>query len=133
MNISAVRIFGLVTEHRGERLLARLDRSLAEARELCNRAHDANTDDPDGAIADAFLTILAQPTREWLRRAELLTATIRTGGGGICFARAEELRVLIDRAHSGFMRQPTGRKAWSEFYRTVQALENAAPGPFHLT
>jgi hypothetical protein len=132
MNMNIVRMSALMTAVRGgtvhDRMLARLDRSVAEARELCNRARDMNADDPDGAIADAFQTTLAQPAREWLRRAESLVATVRTGDDTICASRADELRILIDRANVAMMRQPTGREAWRNFYCSVVAPENS-----HLT
>jgi hypothetical protein len=127
MNISIVRISALMTAVRGgtvhDRLLARLDRSVVEARELCNRTQDMSPDDPDGAIADAFQTTLAQPAREWLRRAESLVATARTGSDTICGARADELRILIDRANVAMMRQPTGREAWRNFHRSVMEID----------
>jgi hypothetical protein len=127
MDISIVRICALLTPRRGrtvhDRLLQRLDRSVATARQLCDRAQDQFPDDQDGAIADAFQTTLVRPARDWLRRAEAVVATVRTGSDTICGARANELRVLIDRANVAMMRQPTGREAWRNFYRAVMALE----------
>jgi hypothetical protein len=122
-SLGVLQFFALMAAHRGrsahERLLARLDRSVAEARELCERAEDLYPDDPDGAIAGAFQTVLARPARDWLHRAEAVVETVKTGSDTICGARAMELRVLIDSANAAMMRQPTGREAWRKFYRSV--------------
>jgi len=122
-SLGILRFFALMSAHPGrsahDRLLARLDRSVAEARELCERAEDLYPDNPDGAIADAFQTVLARPARDWLRRAEAVVKTVRPGADTICGARAEELRGLIDSANVAMMRLPTGREAWRRFYRSV--------------
>jgi hypothetical protein len=120
MDISVVRMFALMAAHRGrsahDRLLARLDRSIAEARELCDRAQDLC---PDGVIADAFQTVLTRPAHDWLRRAEAIVETVRTGSDTVCGARAMELRVLIDNANIAMMRVPNGCEAWRNFHRSV--------------
>jgi hypothetical protein len=108
-----------------DRLLTRLDRSVQDARELCGRVQDHDNDDSDGAIAGAFQTELAQPMRDWLRRAEATVAKVRTGGDTLCGARAQELRTLIDAANLAVMRNPTGRQAWQNFYRSVLAQKAA--------
>jgi hypothetical protein len=126
-SLTVLRMFALMAERRGrtahDRLRGRLDRSVDEARELCDRAQDLC---PDGAIADAFQTALSRPARDWLRRAEALAGTVRTGSDTICGTRAQELRTLIDAANLAVMRQPTGREAWRGFYRSVLALAKPA-------
>jgi hypothetical protein len=98
-----------------ERLLARLDRSMAEARELCDRAEEL---DPEGEFSDAFETVLARPTRVWMNRAEALVRTVHPAGDTICGARAKELRKLVDSASVAMLR----RESWRGFYRQAQAL-----------
>jgi hypothetical protein len=57
-SFGVARLVALMAEHRGrsahERLLARLDRSVDEARELCERAEQLYPGDLDGAIEGAF-------------------------------------------------------------------------------
>jgi hypothetical protein len=110
------RLVALMATHRGksahDRLLARLDRSIAEVLELCERAED----DPTGA----FQTVLARPTRDWMGRAEALARTVRPSEDTICGARASELRRLIDNANVAMMRP----EAWTGFY---QLALQAAP------
>jgi hypothetical protein len=122
-SLGVLQFFAVLTAHRGrsahDRLLARLNHSVAEARELCERAEDLYPDDPEAAIADAFQTVLARPAWDWLHRAEAVVDTVRTGGDTICGARAMELRVLIDNANIAMMRVPNGREAWRNFHRSV--------------
>jgi hypothetical protein len=123
-SLGVARLVALMSSHRGrsahDRLLARLDRSMAEALELCERAEDLYPDDPEGAIAGAFRTALARPARDWMRRAEALVRTVRPGSDTICGARASELRKLIDCATVAILKPAGSRQAWTEFYRTVQ-------------
>jgi hypothetical protein len=113
------RLVALMSANRGrsahERLLARLDRSLAEARELCERAEELY---PEGVISDAFETVLARPTRQWMNRAEALARTVHPAGDTICGARAKELRQLVDIASVAMLR----RESWRGFYRQAQSL-----------
>jgi hypothetical protein len=126
-SLSIVGMLTLMAGHRDHnRLLARLDRSVDEARELCDRALELYPGDPDGAIADAFQTVLARPAKGWLQRAEALAGTARTGSDTICGARVQDLRTLVDAANVAIMRQPTGREAWRAFYRSAMVLENPA-------
>jgi hypothetical protein len=129
-SLGVARLVALMAAHRGksahDRLLARLDRSVDEARELCTRAQDLYPEVSYTAIAGAFETVLARPAQDWLHRAEALVGTVRTGSDTICGARAKELRVLIDHANVAMMRQPTGREAWRNFYRSVLTIEKAA-------
>ncbi len=57
-SLGVARLVAFLAEHRGrtahERLLGRLDRSMAEARELCERAEEMYPEDRDRAIANAF-------------------------------------------------------------------------------
>jgi hypothetical protein len=107
----------VLRRHRSQRhLLGRLDELLAEARDLCTRADELCT---TGSVADAFQTVLAQPTRDWVERAEMVVDKLRPGSDDICNTRTEELRALVDDANVAIMRLPTGREAWSRFYRSV--------------
>jgi hypothetical protein len=121
--LGVARLVALMAAHRGksahDRLLCRLNRAVEEAWELCERAQDLDPQASEGAIADAFQTVLARPTREWMHRAEAVVNTVRPGGDTICGARATELRVLIDRANVAMMRPANGREAWRGFYRSV--------------
>jgi hypothetical protein len=72
-----------------------------------------------GGIADAFQTVLARPTQDWMERAETVVTTVRPSGDTICGVRAMELRVLIDSANVAIMRPPNGAKAWHEFHQSV--------------
>jgi hypothetical protein len=78
--------------HRGRtahvQQLARLDRPVAEARERCERAEDIYPNDPAEAIAGAFQTVLAQPARDWMHRADAVVRTVKSGRDTICGARA---------------------------------------------
>jgi hypothetical protein len=125
-SLSILGMFALMAGHHDQsahaRLLTRLDRSVSEAGELCSRAQELYPDDPDGAIADAFQTVLARPARDWLHRAEALVGTVSSGRDTVCGARAAELRTLIDHANVAMMRQPTGREAWRDFYRSVMDI-----------
>ena len=127
-SLGVARLVTLMTAHRGQsahdRLLARLDRSMAEALELCERAEQLYPDDPDGAVADAFQTVLARPARDWLRRAEILVEIVRPGSDTICGARARELRKLIDNANVAVMRPATSGEAWREFYRSAHCARS---------
>jgi hypothetical protein len=96
---------------------------MAEALELCERAEDLYPDDPDGAIAGVFQTVLARPTRDWIRRAEALVRTVRSGTDTVCGARASELRRLIDNANVAMMRHSESREAWTAFYRFVRQAQ----------
>jgi hypothetical protein len=122
-SLGVARLVALMAAHRGrsahERLLARLDRAVAEAWELCERAQDLYPQEPEGEIADAFQTVLARPARDWMHRAETVVRAVRTGSDTICGARASELRVLIDQANVALMRPANSRAAWQGFYRSV--------------
>jgi hypothetical protein len=102
-----------------ERLLARLDRALAEAQELCERAEELY---PEGLIAEAFETVLSRPTRVWMNRAEALVRTVRPGSDTICGVRAKELRQLVDSASVAMLRPGERRESWRGFYRQVHSL-----------
>jgi hypothetical protein len=121
------RLVALMAAHRGRsahsRLLGRLDQLVAEASMLCRRAEQLH---PEGSIADAFLTELARPTRDWMERAETVVATVRPIGDTICGARARELRVLIDHANVAMMRVANGREAWRGFHRAVLDAQDRA-------
>ena len=123
-SLGVSRLVALMAAHRGksahDRLLARVDRAMAEALELCERADDLYPDDPDGAIAAAFQTVLARPTRDWMRRAEELVRTVRPGSDTVCGARASELRRLIDNANVATLKPAESREAWMGFYRFVR-------------
>jgi hypothetical protein len=99
-----------------DRLLGRLDGLVAEAHDLCTRAEELCQ---DGIVADAFQTVLARPTRDWMQRAETVVESVRPSGDTICGARADEIRVLIDSANAAVMRLPNGREAWKKFHRSV--------------
>jgi hypothetical protein len=122
-SLGVSRLVALMAAHRGrsahDSLLARLDRAVAEAWELCKQAQDLRPQDPEGAIADAFVTVLARPARDWMHRAEVVVGTVRPGGDTICGARAKQLRVLIDHANVAMMRPATGPDAWRGFYRSA--------------
>jgi hypothetical protein len=111
------QLFALISAHLGksahDRLLARLDRSVADARALCERADDL---DAEGAVTGAFQTALARPLWDWLRRAEAVVETVRPGGDTICGVRAMELQLLIENANAAMMRLPNGPDAWRKFY-----------------
>jgi hypothetical protein len=125
-SLGVSRLVRLMASHRGksahDRLLARLDRSVAEALELCERAEDLYPDDPDGALADAFRTALARPARDWMRRAEALLGTVRSGTDTVCGVRAIQLRRLVDTANVAAMRPADSRECWREFYRSARAI-----------
>jgi hypothetical protein len=128
-SLGVSRLVAFMAAHRGrsahDRLLARLDRSVAEARELCERAEDLY---PDGTIAGAFQTVLARQTRDWMHRADAVARSVRPGGDTICGARAQELRILIDNANVAIMRPAESHEAWTGFYRLVrQAQFSVAP------
>ena len=133
-SLGVARLVAFLAEHRGrtahERLLGRLDRSMAEARELCERAEEMYPEDRDRAIANAFQTVLARPTRDWMRRAEAVVKTVRPNGDTICGARANELRQLIDTANVAMMRPAESRECWREFYRSTRETpaNSALPG-----
>jgi hypothetical protein len=114
------QLFALMFAHLGksahDRLLARLDRSVADARELCERADDL---DADGAVTGTFQSVLAHQLWGWLRRAEAVVETVRPGGDTICGARAMELQLLIENANAAMMRVPNGPDAWAKFYQSV--------------
>jgi hypothetical protein len=123
-SLGVSRLVALMSAHRRHRahdqLLASLDRLVAEARRLCKLAEEfGSNDDSEGAIADAFQTVLARPTREWMERAETVVGGVRPSSDTICGARAKELRVLVDTANVAVMRRPSGHDAWRGFYRSV--------------
>lgn len=122
-SIGVARLVGLMAAHRGrsahDRLLARLDRSVDEARELCERAQELCPGAADDAIAGVFQTVLARPAQDWLQRAEVVVRTVRPGSDTVCGARAKELRVLVDHANIAMLRPAAGREAWRGFYRSV--------------
>jgi len=117
------RLVALMAASRGrsahDRLLARLDRSLAEARDLCDRAEQLY---PEGEFSDAFETVLARPTRVWMSRAEALMRTVRPASDTICGARAKELRQLVDSASVAMLRPAESHESWRGFYRQAQSL-----------
>lgn len=119
-SLGVSRLVALMAAHRRktahDRLLGRLDRLVAEARDLCMRAEQL-----EGSVADALQTVLARPTLDWMERAETVVATVRPGGATICGARAKELAVLVDSANVAIMRVPSGSEAWRGFYRSVLA------------
>ena len=119
-SLGVSRLVRLMAAHRRktahDRLMARLDGLVAEARDLCMRAEAL-----EGTVADAFQTILARPTQDWMERAETVVATVRPGGDTICGARAKDLAVLVDSANVAVMRVPNGSEAWRGFYRSVLA------------
>jgi hypothetical protein len=127
-SLGVSRLVALMAAHRGrsahDSLLARLDRAVAEAWELCERVQDISPHDPEGAIADAFVTVLARPARDWMHRAEVVVGTVRPGGDTICGARAKQLRILIDHANVAMMRPATGPEAWRGFYRSVLSAQD---------
>jgi hypothetical protein len=122
-SFGVARLVAFMAAHRGrtahERLLARLDRSVGEAWDLCERARELYPDDPDGAIVVAFQTMLQRPARDWMHRAEAVVRTVRPGCETICGARAKELRVLIDTANVALLKPAESREAWQGFYRSA--------------
>lgn len=123
-SLGVSRLVAFMAAHRGksahERLLARLDRSIAEARDLCERAEDLCPDQPERGIAGAFQTVLARPARDWMHRAAAVVTTVRTDGDTICGARARVLRQLIDGANVAMLRSGVSDDAWHAFYRSVR-------------
>jgi hypothetical protein len=123
-SLGVSRLVALMVAHRHrsahDRLLGKLDRLIAEARDLCMRAEELCQ---DGSVAEAFQTVLARPTRDWMDRAETVVATVRSSNDTICGARAKELGALVDSANVAMMRQPPGREAWRSFSRSVTALQ----------
>jgi hypothetical protein len=93
---------------------------MVEARELCERAEDLC---PDAAIAGAFQTALARPTRDWTRRAEAVAKTVSPRGDTVCGARAKELRRLIDTVNVALMRPNESRERWREFYHSTREIQ----------
>ncbi len=123
-SLGVARLVALMASHRRksahDRLLGKLDQLMAEAHDLCIKAEAICPDDHSGSgVADAFRTVLARPTQDWMGRAEIVVESVRPGGDTICGARAKQLRVLIDSANVAMMRLPNGREAWRGFYRSV--------------
>ena len=120
-----VALMSAQRRHRAhDRLLASLDGLVAEARDLCARALDVrpenSANDPDGAIAMAFQTVLARRTRDWMHRAERKVRTVGPSRDTMCGARAIELRRLIDQANVATMKPADSREAWRGFYLSVR-------------
>jgi hypothetical protein len=124
-SLGVSRLVALMAAHRGssahDRLLASLDQLVAEARDLCARACP-RAGDPD-AVAHAFQTALARPTRDWMHRAERKVRTVRPSRDTLCGARAYELRQLVDCANVAMMKQYDGREAWNAFYHSAQETQ----------
>ena len=118
-SLGVSRLVALMMAHRHrsdhDRLLNRLDRLVAEARDLCTRAEELC---PNG-VADAFQVVLARPTQDWMERAETVVASVRPNGDTVCGARAKELRALVHSANVAMMTLANGREAWRGFYRSV--------------
>jgi hypothetical protein len=123
-SLGVSRLIAFLAAHRGrtahDRMLSRLEGSLADARDLCDRAEDLCQDEP---VTNAFRSELARPTQDWMERADALVRTVRTDGDTICGARAKELRLLIDAANVAMLKPSLARESWLAFYRSARQLQ----------
>ncbi len=110
--------------------LARLDRLVAEARDLCRRAQDVGVDEArrgtlgeDEVIPLAFRTVLGRQVLDWMHRAEATVRTVKAGGDTLCGERARELRRLIDTANVAVLKRSNGHEAWNTFWRSTRDIQ----------
>ena len=111
-------------------MLARLDRLVAEASDLCAQARRVGLDEARGTTLDAgedvavaFQTVLGKRVRDWIQRAEATVRTVQPSADTLCGGRARELRQLIDSANVAMMRRSAGRESWNAFYRSTRELQ----------
>jgi hypothetical protein len=103
--------------------LARLDLLISEARELCDRAENARTGEPEAAVSVAFQTVLGRQVRDWMFRAEKMVRTVKPDGDRLCGQRASQLRSLIDISNVAMLRPSESRQSWAGFYHLARQSE----------